>query len=341
MENKPSITQRIENVLNDVKFKKHCVMLRSLNPHFSQDFEMCEKIANININNIQIDGSKININAFSPEQVKQNIVEFYAYLDQLCPEQPLLNKVEENFKYLKLEHDKQHFCRSYCSTRIDDEGKEIREIFCNVEGRVGDNSTAVHEVCHSLSKSFEILKRPKDQRMTEVCPVIMDAISSYYFSKKYPQLNENFNEDALNAQVVNVIKARESLLDAVVIDVMTGHLTQSKAVMRYGEMFSRNTNILNRCLNNIEQYKFSAMFEKKYLVPQAIALEMLDRFKQNPSLTISQFKTVLSHDHEWTLEETLNYLGLEQQQTLIDSYVNKFGARTNELKSKQNRQSKQ
>lgn len=82
------------------------------------------------------------------------------------------------------------------------------------------------------------------------------------FFQKYPQLNENFNEDALNAQVVNVIKARESLLDAVVIDVMTGHLTQSKAVMRYGEMFSRNTNILNRCLNNIEQYKFSAMFEK-------------------------------------------------------------------------------
>ena len=43
MENKPSITQRIENMLNDVKFKKHCVMLRSLNPHFNQDFEMCEK----------------------------------------------------------------------------------------------------------------------------------------------------------------------------------------------------------------------------------------------------------------------------------------------------------
>lgn len=324
---------RINKILNDSDFKNHCFRLLNSNPNFEEDFLMCEKIANININGLQANNLLIKLNTpFTPNQIKNGVLGFYNYLDSLTPDQTsLTNVVTENAKYLSYDING-GTKRSYCGTKVLPNGEVKKEIYCNFEGRVSDISNTIHEFCHSLSKSFLHLQPHSDENMREVCTVICDQLSNNYLKGLYPNLNKNFNENELHTQINNVIKARESLLDGIVIKVVTGRLSMAEAQQKYGHLFN-NSNILTNCVNNIETFNFSGMYEKRYLVPQAIALEMLEKFKANPKQTAEQFKQVLTHDTDWNVNQTLTYLGLPMQNELIDSYVQKFNTRVAQLKA--------
>ena len=332
-----SIEQRIVRMLQDEEFRQHCLKCKQENSQFEEEFAIAEKIAMIDVSNIKFDDKLLYPQQrFSVKEIKEYLIVFYEHLDNISSNNnSLINVVKENFKYITTDNHGDERARSYCSSSVDKNGKEYREIFINPEGRIGDISTAIHEIGHSLSQTFIKCKAPKDRNMSEIIPVILDAISNYYLSQNISSLEFNFNTNAIHTQVQNVIKAREVLLDGLVIKLMLNEITLDEVKSKFGDLFLRNTNILKRCLENIETYKFTNMYEKRYLIPQAVALKMLDLYKTKPEKAIEIFKEILQNDANWTVEETLKYLGIDSKQSLIDNYVENYDSRMDSLLKQQ------
>lgn len=332
-----SIEQRIARMLQDEEFRQHCLKYKKENPQFDEDFAIAEKIAFIDISSVKFDDTQLYpTQKFSIDEIKKYLIEFYKHLDSLSKnDMSLLDVVKNNSKYVTMDNHGDKTARSYCSSSVDKNGEKRRDIFINPEGRIGDISTAIHEMGHSLSQTFIQCQAPKDRNMSEIAPVILDAISNYYLSQNIPSLESNFNANAIHTQIQNVIKAREVLLDGLVIKLMLNEITLDEVKSKFGDLFLRNTNILKRCLENIETYKFTNMYEKRYLIPQAVALKMLDLYKTKPEKAIEIFKEILQNDANWTVEETLKYLGIDSKQSLIDNYVENYDSRMDDLLKQQ------
>ncbi len=332
-----SIEKRIARILQDEEFRQHCIKCKQENSQFEEEFAIAEKIAMIDISNIKFDEKLLYLQQrFSLKEIKEYLIGFYEHLDNLSSnDNSLINVVKENFKYVTTDCHGDELARSYCLSSVDKNGKEHREIFINPEGRIGDISTAIHETGHSLSQTFIKCKAPKDRNMSEIIPVILDAISNYYLSQNIPSLESNFNANAIHTQIQNVIKAREVLLDGLVIKLMLNEITLDEVKSKFGNLFLRNTNILKRCLENIETYNFTNMYEKRYLIPQAVALKMLDLYRTNPEKAVEIFKEILQNDTNWTIEETLKHLGIDSKQSLIDNYVENYETRMDSLLKQQ------
>ena len=120
-------------------------------------------------------------------------------------------------------------------------------------------------------------------------------------------------------------------MDAMIVKVMCGEDTFDNVMKTYGDLFKQFPDILPSRLEKIETYDFYPMYESKYLIPQAIALELRELFEQNPNLVAEQLKEIIAHTHEWTEEETITYLGLPEKEQLIDDYVTKFPDRMSQM----------
>ncbi len=328
-----SLTSKIKKIMQDKEFKEHCKKCRINNPYFEEELFIAEKIAKLNINDIHVDQDLIYLSKpFTIEQIEKNVVEFYDFLDKLAPTHISLGDIiAKNREYFSTDNHGDPNARSYCSSRRLENGEFQRKIFVNIEGRIGDISNAIHEYCHSLSLSFIECKPLKDKRMTEVPTLIIDAISNYYLSTAMPTLAKNFNENALNAQVLNVLKAREALLDGLIIKAITGEETIDNIIKNYSDLYLNNTNILERCIRRIETHNFSNMYEARYLLPQIIALNILKQFQTNSEETIKEYKQLLINDTEWTLEDTLKNFDLPPKEKLIEDYVTNYQSIINTL----------
>lgn len=331
--NKLSLIERINRMMSDEQFREHCYNCKNNNPNFEYEMEIAEKIARLDIEDLTVDESLIHLGASFPEDVVDSqILTFYKELDNICPDGIRLEATaKENMQYISHDATKEKSPRSYCCSAVNKDGTGFRKIFINIEGRIGDFSNACHEVCHSLSESFIAMKPMKDKNMQEVATVIVDVFSAEFFKKEFPNLQINFIENAISTQIQNVLKAREVLLDGLIIKLMVGEITLEEVQKKYGDLYLKNTSILNRCLNNIENKQFSNMFEKKYLLPQAIAQIMLDRFKTDPAVAVKQLKTIIENDTEWDVFDTLKNIGLAGVTEVFDDYINNFEVRTQKL----------
>ena len=120
--------------------------------------------------------------------------------------------------------------------------------------------------------------------------------------------------------------------DEVSDNDLFGEETYENVMKNYGHLYQGHQDILTRCLERIETIQFEdIMYEERYLVPQMIALEMRERFKKEPELVAKQLKQILAHEHDWTEEQALDYLGLPQREQLADDYVSKFADRMERL----------
>lgn len=331
--NEPSLIERVTQMLADNQFRKYCAYCKSNNKNFEYEMKVVEQIARLNISSLTIDTNLIHMNTpFSEEEVDKQIIAFYRSLDKIYSNGIQLEKIaKENLQYISHDATKEKNSRSYCCSKINEDGTEFKKIFANIEGRIGDISNACHEICHSMSKSFTEMKPMRDKNMQEVATVIVDSLSAEFLKKQYPNLKANFIENSIHTQIRNVIKAREVLLDGLVIKLMLGETTIDELIKKYGDLYLKNTRILNRCLSNIENKQFTNMFEKKYLLPEAISQIMLERFKISPKTTIEQFKTIVEHDTDWTIFDTLKYIGLESIKDVVDNYVNNFENRMQKI----------
>lgn len=336
--NKLTLIERIIRMMADDQFRKHCEWCKNNNPNFEYEIKIAERIASLDIKGLNIDENLIHMTTpFSEEEVDSQILAFYKALDEIYPNGIQLSQIaKENMQYLSHDAKIEDNSRSYCCSKINEDGTEFRKIFAHIEGRIGDISNACHEVCHSISKTFTAMKPMKDKNMSEVATVMVDALSAEFMKKQYPNLKINIIENAIHAQIQNIIKAREVLLDGLVIKLMIGEITLDELQKKYGDLYLNNTRILNRCLDNIETYKFTNMFEKKYLLPQAISQIMLERFKNDPTETIKQFKTIIENDTELTVAETLKSLNIGSINEVFNNYVCNFAIRTQELTKERN-----
>jgi len=328
-----TIKQRIERVLQDEDFRKHCKHLRHM-PEFDKKLELITKIAQIDISQVQIDKALLdNQNKFSKKEISADTIEFYRMIDELAPDGVnLVDRVKQNAQYLIIEGLGRYNGRGYCEAGREKGGKEYREIYLRVEGRISDTKTAIHEFAHSCTQSFIQNIPLKDIKMKEIPTVITDHLSARFLKGKYPKLRENFVEDDKFSQIDNVIKARECLMEALIVKVMNGETSYEEVMKKYGHLYQGHLDILTRCLERIETIQFEdILFEERYLVPQMIAVEMRERFKKNPELVAQQLKEILAHEHDWTEEQTLDFLGLPYREKLADNYVSKFADRMERL----------
>lgn len=331
-----SIEQRISRVLKDEEFREHCRHLRQ-SSDFDNIFVMVEKIARIDTSKIKIDEKLIHgVNLFSKEEVIADTFEFYQMIDKLAPNGiNLTERINQNKKYLTTKVEGRESDRSSCCARKKPDGSEFKEIFINIEGNVGDSKVSIHEFAHSCSDSFTKNKPSKDKRMAEMPTVIMDHISARFLKEKYPHLCENFIEDDIFGQRLNVKKARECLMEALIVKVMVGEVSLDEVVKKYGYLYeSEHRDILPMLLKKIENHKFNELFkEAQYLIPQAVGLEMRKRYKKEPELVARQIKEIIEHENDWTEEQALEYLGFPQREQLINDYIDNFQTTISQLQT--------
>ena len=331
-DNNKSLSKQIKDVLNDEEFKARCFRLKN-NPTFEENFKLAEKIAQIDIDSIKIDNSLLeNINAFSNEQIVEIARDFYHTLDKIAlPDFNLEKLFEQNLKYLTIESNP-NGVRSYCSVTKNPEKTE-RKIYVNTENRITDIEVLIHEFCHSFSKCFTDFAQISDKEMSEIPTVIIEHLTSLYLMKRFPNLKNNYIENEIYRQIVNVRKARESLLDGLIVKVMTNEITYKDAVEKYGKLFEPYPYMLESAMRRIKTYNFNnIMSENKYLIPQMIALELRDNFAYNPSNVVQELKVIIEHEHLWAQNDALKFLNIGTKSELIEKYINKFDKRILKLK---------
>jgi len=329
-----SISERIKKILNNETFRQFCLYYKQKNKDFEKNFKVAEKIATIDISNIKIDYDKLYLRTyFSVEDVKKNMLEFYQYLDNLSNDNSnLSNIVKNHIQFAKYYTKSNNISHSYCSSSIDKNGNIKKEIYINLEGRVGDVSNSIHEFCHSLSQGFINCKHPKDIKMLEVAPVILDFISNYYLAQQYPKLKKNFSDNLLFYNVQNVMKAREVLFEGLTIKLMLNEITIQEIESKYGKFLLRiPLKLLENCIESIETENFAYMYESQYLILPVIASNVLEIYKTNPKDAVDLFKNILKNDTNLTMEETIKNLGFASEISLINDYIKNFHSKVNYL----------
>ena len=329
------IQERIRKVLQNEELKNLCLRERT-REDFDDILSTSLKVASVDVSDIHENNLLISdINLFAPGQIKNDIIEFYTLLDNLDPNGiNLVNRIKANSKYVRL---KPKFLgeRSYCFSGRDKNGNKLQEIFINLEGRIGDADTAIHEVCHSCCPQFMECVGPKDKRVGEIPAVITDHLSTNFLKKKYPQFAENFLESDKLGQKLNIKKARECVFDALFIKVMCGEVSLEEVLQKYGNMFNDFPSILLDKLRDVEMNAYKPFYEYSYLVPQAIALEMADRAKDQPKLVAKQLKGIIKDNNKLTEDQILDLLCLPQKNELLDNYVSKFQERIKKINEEQ------
>ena len=116
---------------------------------------------------------------------------------------------------------------------------------------------------------------------------------------------------------------------------MCGEISLTEVFQGYGDMFNDFPDILENKLRSIERNDYKPFYEYSYLVPQAIALEMRERFKTQPELVAKQLKEIIKDNHKLTEEQVLDYLGLPQKDKLLDDYASKFQDRIQQINAEQ------
>ena len=323
-----SFEERVSKKLADRGFIDFCKRERN-REDFDIYFSLVEKLAKVDISIVNFD-KDVKKHSWTKTEAEKDLINFYAMIDNLSPSGTiLLDRVEQNLKYLKYGDEKGG--RSHCLLHVDKDGKVTREIYIKLDHEINDTIMLAHEFCHSLCECFINLAKEKDSRVDEIPSVIVDNLMSSYLESKYPEIKEEMKELDKKRQFVQIKKARECLLDGVIVKVVCGEISIDEAKQKYGYLFKPFKELLGQKLEQIENFKFFPMFEKKYLVPQAISLQMRDRFKKNPENVATQLKYLIENVHVLTEEQALDYLQLPSKEKLIDNYIKDFPKRIKTL----------
>lgn len=329
MENNLPFNERIARILHDENFRRDCINDYRQN-FFFKHLNLIKQIAFIDISQYRIDNHEFDA-TITEQDILDETLSFYADLDAICPKQPLLPTVLENQKYVTFKPNYNRLKpgekpRSSCGfSWVKDEygnNKLEREIFFDLEQNIKTRFAGPHEFAHSLSKAFEKGKPCADPLMAEFCPVIVDILSLEFFKNRHPEQAKMVERLKTEHMVQNVLKARTSLLEASVIQVMTGETTVTEVMQQYGSLF--NPRMINNCLEQIEQNRFNPLYEARYVLSEVMATTLRDKMQVAPEEVVSSFKTVLSNDSEINFEQATEMLNLPPKEVMVDRYKQKL-----------------
>jgi hypothetical protein len=312
-----AIQMRIERIKNDANFINHCQHLSVDHPKLEEEMEFWNKLARLKIDN-PIDYHNYDKKNCDYEQLKKEVFKFYLWLDQVYQKDySFINNALDNLPYFTCTARKQN-------ERSNTSGANDKRIFVNLnEGAnyVGTKRTAVHEFGHSFEQSFEG-RRYVDKQMMEVCACIIDNLYFDFASKKHPGEADAIKCDYAKYLVSNIDKAKKSLFEACVVQVVTGKATEDELKDKYGDLFSLD--YIRRRLKDIETYQFGDLYEGRYLLPQAIAKGFMDLYHKEPEQAIRNLKGVMKNNTELSVDDAILKLGLNKKEYLMQDYIDTF-----------------
>lgn len=324
-----NFNSRISKILASENFRKDCVTIYRNNPYFKY-LDLIKQLAFINIKDIPINGKLFDASVINND-VLEEVRLCYADIDAIYPQMPLLPTTIKNMQFVTNTPNPERLSsgeepRSSCAYtwKKAPNGTDVleREIFINLEQSIKTKFVGAHEFAHSLSPSFAEGKRHVDPAMQEFCPVIMDMLSLELYGKRNPNQAHVVNELKREHLVINVVKARYALMDACVIQIMTGELTYDEAVKQYGSIISPR--MIDDCLKRIEQNRFNPMYEARYVLSQVMATALQTKLKTNPEEVVKNFKEVLSVDNKIYFDQAIEMLNLPSKEVLLENYKANF-----------------
>ena len=318
------LNQRIALIMQNPEFKAKCEKYRGI--ELFNYLDLIERVAFLDVSKIRVNRDLLKAD-YPKETIIKEVYDFYADLDAICPDMPLLPIVEKNMQYLTFEPNYSRLKpgeipRSSCGISSvvmpNGETRPLREIFIYEDGDVRTIFSGPHEFAHSMSDSFLKLEKFRSNAVAELVPSIVDVFAPELYVKRHPEHAHIIAELQKQSLVTNVNKARQSLLEACVVKVMIGELKLEDVMAKYGSIFSPQ--MLNDCLSDIENDNFNPLGEAKYVLPHVMAETLLTMFKQNPEETVKNIKTVLGCDSRINLDQAYQLLHLPNLQTTLKNY---------------------
>ena len=341
-----TMPERIRNIVCDAGFMEFCAREAEKN-QFVKYFDTYLKLARINTANERVNKDMFNM-YLSPPQVEAATIEFYEWLDSVCPSKPLAPQVKENMKYVTYDFNripdrvKGEHPRAGCGHVIENNEMVDAWIFLEDKADIRDALSSTHEHMHALSKHFTTGKPYKDATMGELLTLIVDELTLCFLEQKTG--NKQLAQEIRKSHVVlQVEKAKRSVLDCLILNVMKQNcspqekLQQLNALQQqYGSIISEKD--LADCVRQIENKKYEPLFEARYIFAQLAAMQIGDRFQQimyykqhgTPDQVelakaeefriISTVKDILEKDTEISLDQALDMLCLPPKEVLVDNY---------------------
>lgn len=322
------LMQRVAQIAADPQFKEQCGKYRNI--ELFNYLGLIEKVALLDISNIPTNNRSLKMD-YPADMIVDETLSFYADLDRICPELPLLSLAEKNMQYLTFEPNYSRLKpgelpRSACGissvTLPSGETVPKREIFVYLDGDFRTIFSGAHEFAHSMSDRFLKLEYFKSNAVAELVPSIVDVFAPELFLQHHPEFAPQVAELKKLSLVNTVKKARQSLLEACVVKVMTGEMQLEDVMQKYSNIF--NEQLISDCVSDIEQDLFKPMHEAQYVLPHVMAETLFDMFKQNPQETVKNIKSTLSCDTRLSLEEAYSVLRLPRMETTLANFNSKL-----------------
>ncbi len=326
--NRLSLQKRIARIMVDSNFRNDCYNYRNL--ELFKYLDLIEKVAMLDISKINHDESILKMD-LTQQAVIDEVYSFYSALDEICPDIPLLPIAQKNMQYLTFKPNYSRLKpgetpRSACGyhSEVLPNGKEetIKEIFVYLDGDFRAIFSGPHEFAHSMSERFLNLKRFKSNAVAELIPSIVDVLAPELYLQQHPEHKQQIAALKKASLINNVKKARQTLLEACVIKVMTGEMQYADVVKKYPNLFSEG--MIADCVSDIEKGLFKPLHEAQYVLPHVMAETVLEMFKHNPEETTKNIKTTLTCDTEISLEQAYSMLKLPSIETTISTFNSKL-----------------
>ena len=319
-----TLGQRIDRILNDSDFKRHCECLSCRNPDLDNDMEVYEQIARINVLDIKHPQHR-DLIRLSEQELKKSMLRFFLWLDEKTPAyDSLINKALEKQKYFT------------CTPKKKGEGSNTshgrdKRIFVNPNEtplNVGALRTAHHEGCHGIEQGFDI-GGSKDEKMIEFCSCIVDNLSFEFLKEKRPKLKNEIKYDQNEYMLENINKAKRALCEACVVKVMNGEGTLQEYQEKYKDIIPKE--LMMDVVRDIEHFNFQGMYQGRYLFGQIAANGFMRLYKERPQLAVKNLKLVMGKQAEMTYDQAILTMGLPNKEKLLKDFVEGFQDRYDTL----------
>ncbi len=326
-----TISDRITKLKKNRKFVDFCKHIRQWNG-FDSALNISDRLVKLDISDVKLDTSKIfDKTTLSKSDMKYGVEEFFVIINNYAQSGvDLYQLLYDNAKYVVVDSFIERPC---CSVSKDNRGNVTKSILLSSLVSIANQMSIIHEMTHSFCKSFIFAILPIDDEAKEYPTVASENLAATILQDELPEHKSKYVELKKFYECHNIEKSVVSVIDAMIVKIMTGEETIDTVQSKYSDVIGRNMHLLDWRLSDIENGKCCPMYEASYLVPRAVAVEVENRYKHDPKEGAKAYKFLIERNHDMYEGEILNALGLGTREDVIDDYANNFYNRIHELEN--------
>jgi len=326
-----TISDRITKLKKNRKFVDFCKHVRQWNG-FDSALDISDRLVRVDISDVKLDKSKIFDNAtLSKSDMKYGVEEFFVIINSLADSGvDLYQLLYDNAKYVAVDSFIERPC---CNVSKDSRGKVTKSILLSGSRSIENQMSIIHETTHSFCKFFLDAILPVDDEAKEYPTAASENLAATILQEELPEHKSKYIELKKFYECHNIEKSAVSVIDAMIVKIMTGEETIDTVQSKYADVIGKNMHLLDWRLSDIENGKCCPMYEASYLVPRAVAIEVENRYKYDPKEGAKAYKFLIERNHDMYEGEILNALGLGTREDVIDRYANNFCNRIHEIEN--------